>query len=94
MKPRKLAVGTPVKFKWADSDYAQGWHYPQGVMTYPTLSPKPTEIATIGWVVATSRDSLIVTTSIGENGGALTPVSVPWRAIFNLEVLNKKRRSR
>lgn len=91
MTPRKLAVGTPVKLMWIDSDYAQGWHYPM-MGQYPSLAAKD-RIATIGFVVSCTKESLVVSSTYAANGGVVTPLSVPWGCILKLSTLKRRKKN-
>lgn len=42
------------------------------------------KIASIGFVCAQDKTGLAITTSIGDNGHAISPLTIPWAAIVKL----------
>lgn len=80
MKSKKIPLGTHVKVLWSDSATYSGWRL-------NTVGMKPAAVVTVGIVMESNKDSLIVSTSIADNGSYLDPVVVPWVAIEQIEIL-------
>lgn len=72
-----------VRAYWLDSQVEQGWKYDMD------QAGDSAKICSIGYVVNTTPEAVVLTTSIGSKGGALSPLSIPWKAIEKLEKLGK-----
>lgn len=84
MRRQRVARGTAVKIVWVDSVSVGGWQY--NLDHVGRIAP----ITTFGLVVNTKDDCITLTTSMGERGGALDPVSIPWGAINELEIVEER----
>lgn len=76
-----VSAGEVVVFDWVDSSASNGWQRP-----FPQAL-KLLKITTLGYVVATSEESISVTTSIANDGQVMDALSVPWGCINKLVVL-------
>lgn len=82
MKKIDLPLYSLVLAKWVDSNWSMGWH------------PKETETAklpvatTAGFVTCNTNGLLEISGSIGEDGGKLNPLSIPWISVIELEILS------
>lgn len=76
-----MKLGNAVLIEWKDSRAFSGWCYDaKGPML-------PAKIKSLGYAVQSNRDSLVITTSIGNEGQTMDNLAVPWSAIFSLEIL-------
>ena len=79
MKMYKMPPGTAVSVKWLDSVINFGWSNPR--KNYP-----PQTISSLGYVVSVGKDMLTLTTAYSSHqGGILSPLSIPWVSITELE---------
>jgi len=89
MRPRKLRFGTPVRVVWEDSACGNGWDY----RNPKSNIGRTTKIVSLGYVV-NSKDAeppcLTLTTSIDDSAGVLSPVTIPWRVVMEMEILDPK----
>ena len=76
MQAIPLQQGQSVRVVWSDSSYSKGWHYPP----YHFGSPLR-HIETLGYVVQSDDDVLVVSTSKDQDGGCLCPTFIPWGAV-------------
>jgi hypothetical protein len=60
-----------------------GWQYD------PETIGGTGRIVSLGYVANCKPDCLVLTTSIGTSGGAVSPISIPWRAIETLDLVGK-----
>ena len=81
MQSRKLPHMSLVRATWIDSQHAQGW---VPVNHMPDAAP----IISVGFVIRNTRDMLTLAATVGTNGQALTPLSIPWgSSMKKVEVL-------
>ena len=78
----QLQFGTAIALTWLDSKALSGWQYGQNKPSH-----SPGVIRTIGRVVDNNKFGLTVTTSIGMNKETIDDLTIPWGAIYELEVL-------
>jgi hypothetical protein len=78
-----LKCGQGVRVKWLDSASLPGWHYKD-----PT-DADVSVIVSLGLVVGTKPQCLVLTSSLDDSGGAMDPLAIPWAAIQELNVLTK-----
>jgi hypothetical protein len=81
MKPQNFSRGDALRVFWVDSTQTAGWQYESEI---PVLIEK---IATLGWVTDTSDEGLNITTTISRQGGVLSIVTIPWKAITCIQEL-------
>src|SRR6267142_5930927 len=81
MQRRAVKFGSAIQVDWQDSRAFSGWSYdPKALMT-------PARIQSLGYVVQSNRDSLVITTSIGNGGQTMDNLSIPWAAVKEIELL-------
>ena len=80
MKHTPYAQGTPLRVFWVDSAHLPGWSYGS-----PELRVEA--IVTLGYVVESRHDGLVLSTSIGHNLAYLAPLIVPWPSITHIQEL-------
>ncbi|CAN5950560.1 unnamed protein product [Sphagnum jensenii] len=73
--------GRALRVFWQDSTQLSGWQYGEEVPVHIE------RVATLGWVVSSSKDGINMTTSLSKNGGALSLVAIPWLAITHIQEL-------
>ena len=73
-----------MRISWYDSQSDHGWKY--NINTVGEVAKN----MTLGWVVSTNDECIAVTTSIAHIGAALDPISIPWGAIAEIELLDKQ----
>lgn len=81
MQRRRVRFGNAVLIRWTDSRAFNGWAYD------PTTLRTPARIQSLGYVVQSNPESLVITSSIGSAGQTMDDLSVPWGAIQELEIL-------
>lgn len=84
MKPKKFKHGTAIRVQWYDSMAFDGWHYNTDAIG------DTAKIVSMGYVVNVKDDCVTITTSMGNRGGSLSPVSIPWKAIAKIDKLGKE----
>ena len=81
LRPVKdLKRGKAIKVAWEDSSVHHGWQPKE-------LKGRTGKIISIGYVTDVQRDCLTLSTSIGDNADSISPLSIPWSAVVDLEVL-------
>jgi len=63
---------------WEDSSTLHGW-------TSQSEKGRTGKIVSLGFVHASDRSCLTLTTSIADNGDGMSPISIPWKCIRFLE---------
>ena len=76
-----LAVkkGQALTIDWLDSKAIGGWNRDN--------KPEPGTIRSLGYVVASDEDALMITTSLETSGWHFDALSVPWGCITRVDVL-------
>jgi hypothetical protein len=82
MKKIDLPPYSLVLAKWVDSNWSMGWH------PKDTATAKLPIATTAGFVTCVTNDLLEISGSIGEDGGKLNPLSIPWISIIEIEILS------
>ncbi len=80
MEKQALHFGEAVSIVWRDSASFPGWRV-------NTENLHAGEVVTLGYVMGTTETELIVSTSIGSQGGALDPLVIPWSAVESVKRL-------
>lgn len=70
---------TPVLVEWRDSTSYRGWQNIEEGLEFPIV-----HVTTIGFVVATNDDALVLTMSM-HNDQFFSPKALPWEAIESLK---------
>lgn len=83
MKSQSFPRGKAIRVFWVDSTQSAGWKYGEEI---PVTIEK---IATLGWVVGTSKDGLNMTTTLSQNGGVLSIVAIPWQSVVHIQECNE-----
>lgn len=78
---RSVRFGQAVRVSWFDSIAYNGWHY------NPEKVGEVARIQSLGYVYKKTPHSLVMSTSIGNQGAGLDLLHIPWGAIAHLEVL-------
>lgn len=81
MQRRRVRYGNAVLVDWTDSRAFAGWSYD------PATPRLPAQIKSLGYVVQSNAQGLVITTSLGSGGQSMDDLCVPWSAIFSLEIL-------
>lgn len=81
MQRRAVKFGSAIQVDWQDSRAYSGWSYD------PREKVTPAQIKSLGYVVQSNEDSLVITTSLGNAGQSIDKLSIPWRAISEIELL-------
>lgn len=81
MKPEKYDRGTALRVFWVDSTQSEGWRYEEN----PPVHIE--EVLTLGFVANTSAMGISLTTTMSDNGGILSLVTIPWEAITFIQEL-------
>lgn len=89
MKPQAIPPRTAVKILWEDSSHHSGWHYPDRAGQYE-LAFEPHAIATIGFVVMSTKAALVVSDTYSDNHAILNPLTIPWGCIRTLDELRRQ----
>lgn len=83
MKPLSFRRGTALRVFWVDSTQTPGWLYED----LPEV--KIEKVATLGWAVNSTIEGLNLTSTLSRRGGILTLVTIPWRAITDIQELKE-----
>lgn len=88
MDKKKFPKGRAVRVRWLDSASYTGWRF-------NTLGLHAGKITSIGYVVGSNDEVLVLATSLGQPGGspskaALDPVVIPWGAITEVRELGEE----
>lgn len=79
MKRTDYDRGSALRIFWVDSCHSPGWQYgDRGI-------PEVERVVTLGFVVASNEEGLVLSTSLSQKGAALAPVIVPWEAITHIQ---------
>lgn len=76
MEAIPLKSGQSIRVRWSDSSYAKGWHYPPFRFGSPLR-----HIESIGFVVQSDAEVLVISTSKDQDTGCLCPTFIPWGAV-------------
>ena len=79
MRKKNLPFGTPIRVMWVDSSNRKGWIYNREELG------EVTQVISIGFTLKSTPDTLTLASSIGNSGEMLTPLTVPWKAITDLQ---------
>lgn len=79
MKPEKYRRGQALRVLWVDSTETAGWLY----LTNPPVHIEV--VVTQGFVVNTSDEGINLTSTLSDNGGILSMVSIPWEAVKDIQ---------
>jgi hypothetical protein len=74
MTPQNIRLYTAIRIVWEDSAHIGGWHH----------APVDADIGTItsiGWVVGIDNIAVAVSTSLSDEHGCISPVSIPWSCV-------------
>ncbi len=82
---KRLRLGKAVRVVWVDSITNGGWQY-NTLQRIGQLG----RITSLGYVVKTTDDALVLSTSIGANEAVLDPVAIPKKCIIDLQVLGEE----
>jgi len=77
----ELSCGQGVRVVWVDSASAKGWDYADKAGT--------NMIASLGLVVSSKPECLVLSSSLDECGGALDPLGIPWGAIKSIHIIQR-----
>jgi len=81
MKQLPLPKGKAVQLYWVDSAIKHGWqHLNQDNYGVETVS-------SMGYVVESKPEHLTLTCSISASDGVIAPLSIPWEAIVDIQLL-------
>lgn len=83
MKPLSFRRGTALRVFWLDSTQTAGWLYED----HPEIMVE--KCATLGWVVNSSIKGLNLTSTLSTRGGVLSLVTIPWKAITDIQELKE-----
>ena len=79
MNPRNIKPGKVVRLRWVDSKAHKGWQRDaKYVVGY---------IASAGIVVACDKAGLTISNSVGSDGWATDPLTLPWGCITSLRII-------
>jgi len=82
MTPQDLPLYSRIICRWHDSSSHGRWQ------NVGEIDTSPVEVRSIGFVAASSPESVTITTSLNDEIEAcLAPVTIPWTAITQLEIL-------
>lgn len=90
MKPQAISPRTAVKLLWEDSSHTTGWHYPDAKDGQYELAFEPHAIATIGFVVVSTKAALTISDTYSDTHAILNPLTIPWGCIRSLDTLKKQ----
>ena len=77
MQAQSVPFGTAVRVEWVDSQNLIGWKY-EGT-EYPIA-----KVVTVGFIVTSDKDSIVVSTSIANGSVVVSPTIIPWGAVQDL----------
>jgi len=83
-KARKYPFGKAVQVRWYDSKSMFGWTYDD------TLQRGCAKIQSIGYVVQTNKEGIVLTTSIGHSRASIDDITIPWGAIAEIQEIGKQ----
>lgn len=83
MKPLSFRRGTALRVFWVDSTQTSGWLYD----SLPDVQVE--NVATLGWAVNSTINGLNITSTLSRRGGILSIVTIPWRAITDIQELKE-----
>lgn len=74
-----LQPGKAVFILWEDSATIDGWQFGP--------KPDPGIIATVGWLVSSNEQALVVSSSLNDEFSCICPLSIPWSCVTQCEEL-------
>ena len=81
MQPPKVEIGHRVMLEWIDSASDRGWSM--------DVSPSLAVVRSVGIAVGCDESAISITTSVMNNGGCHSTLSIPWCAIVVFEQYEK-----
>ena len=68
----------PVLIRWTDSEASAGW---KRIDDIPD-DIKASEIDSIGYLIKENNESIVISTSVSDNGSVMDPLTIPKCAIL------------
>lgn len=81
MHPQHFSFGKAVRISWEDSATVDGWK------NVPCVDIG--DIESVGYVIATDKRGIAISTSVTDQAGFIDPLSIPWGAIVRIKELDE-----
>lgn len=83
MKQQKFERGDALRVFWVDSTQSAGWMYESN----PPVHVE--EVTSLGFFVNSSVKGINLSTTLSENGGILSLITIPWECITGIQEIHE-----
>lgn len=81
-----MKLGSIVYVDWVDSTRNDGWHDTEELAEF-VRAKDAISCRSVGWLMGSTRDRIVISTSTGPDNQCLAPVAIPRKSISRIRLL-------